>query len=180
MRLRDLYNAAGWLTLSRLGFAAGLPLLVHSRWLVWGYALALLTDVVDGPVARRLHHDSRAGAAFDAWVDKALHVNLAWALAVADVIPDRWMWLWFTRELIQGPLVFVLVGRFRRGLGPRPHTSPWGRATSIVLAATVFWVLLGRDATVLTWSVAALGTIAGLEYASVHLPRPTAAAPAGS
>lgn len=169
MRLRDLYNLAGILTGLRLLIAAIVPFFVHGPWLFWLYVFALFTDVIDGVVARRMGHASRAGAAWDGWVDKTLHVNLAWSLCVADRIPDWWMLLWFSRELIQGPLVPVLVHRFRVADGPRPRTSLVGRATSILLAIAVLMALRGFDATTPTIGVGVLGTLAGLGYARRHL-----------
>lgn len=170
MHVRDVCNAAGFVTLLRLPVAVAAPFLADGPWLLPAYAFALLTDVVDGPIARRTGTASPAGAALDGWLDKILHVNLAWSLAVADRIPDVWMLAWFSREILQAALIPVLIHRFRVERGPRPRTSLWGRATAISLAAAVVFVLLGRNATILTTLTGVLGTIAGLDYAIRHLP----------
>lgn len=168
MRLADLCTAASLVTAARLGVAAAAPF-----WAPWPgawavYLLAVGSDVLDGAIARRAGTASRAGAAFDAWVDKILHVNLGWSLAVADRIPDAWMLAWCARELIQGPLVPVLIHRFRVGNTAPNTTSRLGRATAILLAVSVLTVLLGGDATVTTWLTGLAGAGAGLGYAVRH------------
>jgi len=122
-------------------------------------------------VARRMGCATRSGAAFDAWVDKTLHVNLAWALAVADRIPDWYVAAWCARELIQGPSVVFLMHRFRTATAPPPRTSLLGRATAVTLSASVLAVLLGYDALYLTIVTGVLGTLAGLHYMTIYVPK---------
>lgn len=169
MHLRQLANVAGALTFSRLVLAAAMPFVVPTSWALWAYLLALLTDVVDGAVARRTGTASAAGAAFDGWVDKTLHVNLGWALAVHDRMPDWWMLAWFSRELIQVAMHPVLMHNFRTGQGPAPRTSLLGRVTAVLLAVAVVTVLCGGNALVPTVLTGAFGTAAGLHYGWIHL-----------
>ncbi len=171
MHPRHLCNVAGALTFSRLLLAASMPFVITTPWGIWVYLLALLTDVVDGAVARRTGTASAAGAAFDGWVDKVLHVNLGWSLAVADRIPDVWMLAWFSRELIQVLLHPILMHAFRTGRGVAPRTSLLGRITAVLLALCVLTVLLGGNALVPTVLTGATGAAAGLQYAWIHLPR---------
>lgn len=148
--------------------AATLPYALGSPWLLPLYLFAVWTDVADGYVARRWGHATRAGAAYDAWVDKALHVNLGWAIALADIVPDWFMLCWFSRELIQLPMHFFLMHRFRTEQAPAPRTSAWGRATAITLWAAFVVVLGGWPgsalALALTVATGVLGTIASVDY----------------
>jgi cardiolipin synthase len=169
MSLRHLLNLAGALTLSRLFIAAAMPFVIAAGWGLPVYLFALLTDVVDGWVARRTGTASAAGAAFDGWVDKTLHVNLAWTLAVDDRMPDVWMLLWFSREIIQVVMHPVLMHRFRTGAGPAPQTSLLGRVTAVLLAICVVMVMLGLDATLSSFLTGLMGAAAGLQYGWVHL-----------
>jgi phosphatidylglycerophosphate synthase len=170
VRLRHLWNLAGLLTFVRFGMAVVVPYVVPTRWMLAFYLVALATDVADGVVARRTGTASRAGAAFDAWVDKILHVNIGWSLGVADRIPDWWLLLWFAREIPQALLHPFLMHSFRVGTNEMPRTSLLGRATAILLAITVVTVLLGRDATMLTWITGALGGASAVHYAIRHVP----------
>src|SRR5687768_3388979 len=100
MHIRDLWTLPSALTLLRLGLAASMPFCVGGPWLGPAYALAIATDVLDGILARATGTATRAGAAFDGWTDKILHVNLGWALALADVIPDWYVACWCAREVV--------------------------------------------------------------------------------
>lgn len=168
MRVSDLWTPAGALTTVRLVMAATLPYFLHTAWVLPLYLLAVGTDVADGAVARRFGHATRAGAAYDAWVDKSLHVNLGWALAVADRVPDWYMLCWFAREIIQLPMHFFLMHRFRVAAAPPPRTSGWGRATAVVLALAFVGALAGAEGSAvvcaLTVASGVLGTIAAVDY----------------
>ncbi|MFZ5478642.1 MAG: CDP-alcohol phosphatidyltransferase family protein [Myxococcota bacterium] len=170
MRLSDLWTLASAISGVRLVIACVLPFLVDGPWALPAYLLALATDVADGWVARRTGTGSDAGAALDGWLDKILHVNLAWALAVRDRVPDWFLLCWFAREILQLAMFPFLMHRFRVGTGPRPRTSEWGRATAIVLAVAMVAALVGLDATLLTLATGALGVVAGLDYARLHRP----------
>ncbi len=168
MKWSHLYTPAGAFTTLRLLMAGTLPYALGTPWLLPLYLFAVWTDVADGYVARRWGHATRAGAAYDAWVDKALHVNLGWALALADIVPDWFMLCWFSRELIQLPMHFFLMHRFRTEQVPPPRTSAWGRATAITLFLGFFVVLGGWPdsvlALLLTVATGVLGTIASVDY----------------
>lgn len=179
MRLSDLYTVPSAITFGRLALAVGMPFWVGGPWILPAYLLAIATDILDGVVARRLGRSTRAGAAFDGWVDKILHVNLGWALAVADQIPDWYVAAWCAREIIQAPLVFVLIHRFRTAKSSPNATSVIGRATAVSLFVAVVLALLHRDALLPTVLAGVLGSASGLHYAVRHLrPLPAPAPPA--
>lgn len=173
MKWSHLATPAGALTTLRLVMAGALPYAIGSAALLPLYLFAVWTDVADGYVARRFGHATRAGAAFDAWVDKSLHVNLGWAIALSDIVPDWFMLCWFSRELVQLPMHFVLMHRFRTGEAPPPRTSAWGRATAITLALAFFVVLGGWPASGLarwlTLATGVLGVVTSAEYAKIFL-----------
>lgn len=145
MRWRDLLTWATAITLAR-AMVACIISVVPFPWLLPLYLLALLSDVADGMVARATGTSSRAGAVLDGWVDKTLHVNLAWRLAVEDRFPDWWMLCYFSRELIQAPMVPLLTRPFRLAEGTEPQTSIAGRFTAICIAISLILVLTGQDA----------------------------------
>ena len=164
---RDLLSLPGLLTLSRLPLAVVIPLLVYQRNLALGlYVLALVTDVADGMVARRMGASSHTGSVVDGWMDKILHVNVAWALALAGVVPGWWLLLWFSREIIQLPMVPYLAGPFWRGEVHAHHASRVGKATSVVLAMAVVCSFLGLHsvALVATVTTGVLGLYSALGY----------------
>lgn len=166
MRLSDLVSAAGALTLARVLIAASVPLLPRELWLP-AYLVGLATDVLDGAVARRMGTSTAAGATFDAWADKILAVNVGWTLVNAGVVPAEWLLAWYAREILQVPMVFALVHRWRVGVG-RPHTRFLGRATTILLAVTIVAALLGYASLGLTVLVGSFGVAAAADYARLH------------
>lgn len=169
-RFADLWTPPSLVSFARLAVGATAPWwgLGEHAWAI--YLLAVGSDVLDGALARRTGTATRGGAILDAWVDKILHVNLGWTLAVADRIPDAWMLAWCAREIVQAPSVFVLVHSFRVASAPPPSTSGLGRLTAVALALAVTLVLVGLDATVPTAVTGVAGTVAGVRYLRKYLP----------
>jgi phosphatidylglycerophosphate synthase len=143
LRLSDLCNLPGLLTLSRLPLACAAPLFMHEpRQALAFYLVAQSTDLLDGWLARRMGLASHTGAVLDGWLDKVLHVNLAWTLVNGGLMPGWWMLCWFSRELVQAPMVFWLTGRFVRGeVAPHHATFP-GKLTAWLLGLSLGAVCL--------------------------------------
>ena len=159
----DLVNWATPITAVRAVIAVVITW-VPVPWRLPLYLFALATDVADGTVARATGTQSRAGAVVDGWVDKTLHVNLAWAMAVEDRFPDWYLLCWFAREILQAPMVPILTRRFRLAQGPEPSTNHAGRITAVLLAISMTVVLAGYDAELLTLLTGGCGIWSALWY----------------
>lgn len=124
--------------LSALRIAA-VPLLLGLAWANRPAAFlavvcaALLTDVIDGPIARRRDQASALGARLDAWGDLALY----------GTMPLGGWWLWPDRIRPELPALLVLGAsyaapivlgfvRFRRLTN---HRTPAGRLSAWLLGA---------------------------------------------
>jgi hypothetical protein len=94
-------------------------------------------------------------------------VNVGWALVNAGVVPAAWLLCWYSREILQVPMVFALVHRWRVGVG-RPETRLLGRLTTVLLAATTVAALAGYPSFPLTVIVGCLGAAAAMDYARLH------------
>lgn len=167
LRWSDLANPAGALTVARLGIAVAFPLLVQSpRVALWAYLIALLSDVLDGSIARRTGTDSHTGAVLDGWVDKILHINGAWALVLHGMMPGWWMWLWFSREIIQWLMFPVLLHDVCKGRVRTYTASLPGKITAVLLAVSFVLILIGQPAAALplAWLVGGFGAIAAVGY----------------
>lgn len=172
LHIKDLANPAGALTISRLAIAVSFPFLVHDPKLAIGaYAVAIATDLADGAVARRMNHASHTGAVLDGWVDKILHINGAWSMALHNYMPAWWMWLWFTRELIQWAMVMTIIGDFKDGSVRVQQTSVVGRCTAVCLFGAFLTSLAGwlGAAWILTVLTGGFGLASGLGYLRRHL-----------
>lgn len=120
-------------------------------WVAWGahwagsgfygpllvvFAVAAVSDLLDGWLARRRHAATRWGRLYDPFMDGVFFSVAAISLAIIHVLPE---WLAAVVVLryafpVVGAIVFLLVRQ--RTLKVR-HT-PWGRASSASIAIVVF------------------------------------------
>ena len=167
LALSDALNLAGLLTVSRLPIAIAYPFLAADDRVALGLLLlAALTDLLDGVVARWTGTQSHTGAVLDGWIDKVLYVNIAWTLVLLHDVPAWWMLAWFSRELLQGFFVPVLVPAYYRGL-PRARESTFGGklttwlvGLSLVASLLDLWWLAG----VLTPMAGVIGLVSAARY----------------
>ena len=160
-----------FLTAARLLAA---PYILYLLWtgeyrtaIVW-FAIAGVTDVLDGFLARRFQAGSRLGALLDPIADKVLLSGSFLTLGLRGVIPLWLMALVLGRDLMI--LVFAAIAlarRIRRDFPP----SVWGKAST---AAQIAYVLFAAGykasltplivATILGWIGAALTLWSGIDY----------------
>ena len=170
LRIQDVTNIAGAITGSRLIIAITFPFLTADPTLaLTAYLVAIATDIADGVVARRMNHSSHTGAFADGWVDKILHINGAWSMTLHGYMPAWWMWLWFSREVIQWGMVMIVVRDFRTGRVRVQETSVWGRITALCLFGAFAFTLLGW--THLAWPLSVATCASGLVAAYGYLKR---------
>ncbi len=82
------------LTLLRAAGAVGLLFLSPVGTAFWAvYLLCGITDMVDGPLARRWQVQSRVGGTLDSAADLLFMVVCAWRLIPLWRLP-QWIWLW--------------------------------------------------------------------------------------
>jgi len=153
LRLGDAMNLAGLLTLSRLPIAVVYPFFGADDMVALAMLLgAAATDFLDGVIARATGTASHTGAVLDGWIDKVMYVNVAWTLVNFHDVPAWWMLAWFSREILQGFSVPLLVPAYYRGL-------PRARASTVLGKTTTWLVGLSLVASLLDlWSVASVLT----------------------
>jgi len=171
------FTLANALTLLRL-LLAPLVMLLYVRGdlpsALAVYAVAALTDVLDGLVARLLDQHSRFGEILDPVADKLLAFCILVALVAAGRLPAWLAVLVIGRDLaLVGaatalqwsgrpvPIVPTRAGKYATatlvalvllvlagdvGAAPRESLAPWVAATGLVVAAcmTVSWAQYGR------------------------------------
>jgi CDP-diacylglycerol--glycerol-3-phosphate 3-phosphatidyltransferase len=135
--LRELAYPSNLLTLARLMMLpAWLRYLrqPEDRWRALGiFGIAMLTDALDGPLARRRHEVSAIGKALDPIADKIMIDTTAIMLSRTRGFP----W-WATGLLLARDLAIVLGAIFvyrRRAQITMAHAS--GKATTLALTATM-------------------------------------------
>lgn len=170
MRWSDLYNLPGALTLSRLPLAWLCAQHKHDRdALALGLFVFVLTDVLDGPLARRWGLSSRAGVFADGWLDKFFLVAFAWSILVGGFVEGHHMLGWFIRELIQAVMVPFFFRRHVQAEEPLRQPSATGKATTIVVTLGLFAALAGQGS--LTDLSAILAAVLGVITAGQYLWR---------
>ena len=140
---------------------------------LWIFAIAGVTDALDGFIARFWHQQSALGAYLDPLADKLLLVTAYVMLA----IPNLRTWLvipaWVTALVITRDVVIVavaLVLHLAVGISRFPP-SPLSKINTAAQLLTIIGVLLSSrspfletGATVLVFLVAALTIGSGIEY----------------
>jgi cardiolipin synthase len=134
------------------------------------FAVAAVTDVLDGAAARRFGSTSRAGAYLDPIADKVLMSGVFLALAIAGIVPWWLVIVIFARDLyiLLGAGLFLAFTDIRN-LPP----TVWGKLSTFVQIVTaVIW--MGRNALDLgilhtlapltVWPCAAATIWSGLDY----------------
>jgi cardiolipin synthase (CMP-forming) len=136
--------------------------------LVW-FALAGVSDGLDGWAARRFSANSRVGALLDPVADKVLLSGSFLTLGLTSVIP------WWLTFVVLGRdamiLLFAIVAMATKKLREFPP-SIWGKLSTAVQIAYVLAVVaneagfgLGEIVAVLGWATLAFTLISGLDYA---------------
>ena len=152
---------------SRIGLALGI------------FTLAVLSDFVDGYLARKIPQQSPAGALLDPLADKFLLMTAfvcMYALKnLAINIPFWVLLIVMSRDLI------ILVGTgllFLMGTPIEIRPTIWGKLTTFFQMLTVLSVLVGMVYSYVIWNIAVLFTlISGINYIfkgiqTMHRPNP--------
>jgi CDP-diacylglycerol--glycerol-3-phosphate 3-phosphatidyltransferase len=174
------WNVPNTLTIGRLVLAVAVFALIAHEWYFWAlvvFALAALTDALDGYFARLLGQVTPLGRQLDPLVDKV-------------IVSGTYIYLLTVRETGLSPwMVTAVILRELLIQGLRSHLEGQGQAfgaktagkvktvfqclsiSAILLALSVrpgpVW-LLGRDA--LTWTAVLLTLYSGLAYAAAAFP----------
>ena len=131
---------------------------MHRLFALLCFAVAALSDGVDGYIARRYNQRSELGAVLDPLADKLLLVS---AVVVLSFDHEPWLEqlpLWFTGTIIGRDVVLLIgtsvvhhmVGKAR----VQPHLT--GKVATVLQMITVLWTLLKWDAQwLLYWCIGA-------------------------
>lgn len=162
--LRALWTAPNLLTLARIPIAALTVTTLSSSWRFVFAALLLVTDVLDGRVARWLGQESVVGRVLDPVVDKMVAVVLVAALFPFAGLGIPYILLFFMREVLQVVLtpVALLENRGNGFIDPR---TPSKTVTTLQFA-TLLLLLVPAPlaAATVIWIIAALSVLAMSDY----------------
>lgn len=134
------------------------------------FAIAALSDGVDGLVARLFRQKTTLGAFLDPAADKLLLVTAFVTLAIQELIPSWLAVLVITRDVIilSGVALFTITGS---AFVPKP--SILSKITTVAQVACVLFVLVRHNApeiahphiqSPLFWFAAGMTMVSGLQY----------------
>ncbi len=168
-------NVPNAITLARLlsvPFIGWLVVLESYGWALTAFALAGLSDAVDGFLARVLDQRTPLGATLDPAADKLLLVMAFATLWWVGRVSDWLLSVVFVRDLILSGAYWGLFAMGRR-LPVRP--TGLGKLTTVVQLALVAWLLFAATAPAARWAppevpgwlsvlVALVTVVSGLHY----------------
>ncbi len=165
---RDLVRAPTLISLLRLPLGVTFFATVDRPVLALAViAVAGLTDVVDGWLARRTDQVTAMGAVIDPITDKSFVACVIAALVLREKLPLLGVLALATREIGELPLVawFALSNRARRARTEQPMANLPGKLVTTLQFASVTAALFGwaaRDPLLIVTAV--VGAIAAIAY----------------
>ena len=140
----------------------------HLRWVALGlFLVAVISDVIDGYIARTRRQKTRAGAILDPLADKMLLISAFVCLYIRRGYFDLSFPLWFVVVIISRDVI-LLVGsmiiQFTTGrLEIQPNRS--GKFTAFLQILCVLGIFLQLRFTVVFWYAALIATmVSGIIY----------------
>ena len=161
-----------WLTLDYIRDSQRGEGLELQRWMACGvFALASITDAVDGYIARRYKQKTELGTYLDPLADKLLLVSALVLLSVRFKVnsPFEPLPLWFPVLVISRDLIilggFILIHIITGHSKAQPRLI--GKAATLCQMITLGWVLLQIHSPSVKWPLYAAGLctfISGIWY----------------
>jgi cardiolipin synthase (CMP-forming) len=164
------------LTLLRVPLAFAFPLVARDkRRALLVLALAGLTDVLDGFVARHTGHNTATGAVLDPIADKLFAASVVTTLLSQKKLPLWGAAALLTREVLEAPLFLYMLYEARNGTAPPVedvHASIPGKVATIAQFAAVVAAIEAPAALPGMLGIAgAAGVFAGVAYWRRELAR---------
>ena len=139
------------------------------RYIALGiFILAVISDTIDGYLARRTKQKSKAGQVLDPLADKMLLMSAFICLYLIDTFPLGIKFpLWVTLIVISRDALILLgtvvIYMVRQEITIQP--TYWGKLTTSFQMLAVISILLQWQSSFIAWSLAVLFTaISGIDY----------------
>jgi len=145
------------------------PQRVFLKWVALGiFLLAIVSDVIDGYIARSHRQKTPAGALLDPLADKALLITAFILLYyVGKAYLSVPLPLWFVILVVSRDVTILIGGALILMMNKKYRIAPttWGKWTTFLQMATVTGIILEVPAVRFVWMAAAVLTaISGIDY----------------
>jgi cardiolipin synthase len=152
------------LTVLRIALAAAFPF-APAPWRVALLAAALLTEFLDGTLARRFGWTSRFGRVLDPVADRCVFIAVALTIAVDGSLSWPGLAALGARDLLMAVVAPWIVARGHAPVLARMRPRIAGKLTTALQYVALFWVLLGAGVPVaLLAATLATGVFAAGQY----------------
>ncbi|HMK74815.1 MAG TPA: CDP-alcohol phosphatidyltransferase family protein [Thermodesulfobacteriota bacterium] len=111
----------------------------HLDWALLTFAIAGITDGLDGLIARLTHQRTELGAYLDPIADKLLLFAAFVSLAIIEVIPSWLVVIVITRDVI---ILMGFLVMFLTGYHPKINPSLLSKTTTTFQILTILFVLM--------------------------------------
>ncbi len=132
------------------------------------FLVAVISDVIDGYIARRYYQKTRAGAILDPLADKLLLISAFLCLyIIGRDLPVFRFPVWLVVTLISRDVILLLGSLIIQAMTGKLsiEANTWGKATAFFQTLCVVGMLLQWDVSRFLWPVAiVLTVISGLIY----------------
>lgn len=164
---KNIYSIPNLLSLLRLALV---PVLAISAFLneanlfLLILAICLLSDLLDGFFARKLHQVTDFGARLDSWADMATYAMMILGLYLIwpTIFDEQFIYLVAATLSYILPVLIALV---RLGSFPSYHT--WGAKLAALLIAPAFYLLILSDKQLFFRAVIFLHVVVALEEVAI-------------
>lgn len=132
------------------------------------FVIAVVSDVIDGYIARRYYQKTRAGAILDPLADKLLLISAFVCLCfVGSELPVFHFPVWLVVTLISRDVMLLIGALIIQTVTGKLtiEANKWGKVTAFLQVLTVLGMLLQIESSQLLWPLAVVATIiSGIIY----------------
>jgi CDP-diacylglycerol---glycerol-3-phosphate 3-phosphatidyltransferase len=181
--VRKFWNVPNTITVSRLGLAICVFVLIELEWFVAAlvlFVIAALTDALDGYVARLLKQDTPIGRQLDPLIDKVI---VSGCYIYLTTIPGTGVKPWMVTAIVIRELLIQGLRSLLEGQGQAFGARMAGKLKTVVQCLSISAILLClslepsapivlawlRDG--LTWLAVGLTVYSGASYIWIAFPR---------
>ena len=164
---KSIYSIPNLLSLLRIALVPVLALAAafnQADLFLLVLAISLLSDLLDGYFARKLHQVTELGARLDSWADMATYAMMIIGLYLIwpSVFDQQFF---FLMAATLSYILPVIIALFRFGSFPSYHT--WGAKLAALLIAPAFYLLILNDQQLFFRLVILLHVVVALEEIAI-------------
>ncbi len=141
---RNLWTISNLLSISRIVLAVPIALLLLQEgdaarwWALFLIAISMVTDSLDGKIARARNEITEEGKLLDPLADKIAVGIIVVTLAIIGVLP-----LWFVGIIIGRDILIIFAGIYIKArFGILFPSNQWGKWAVTAISVTVFVILI--------------------------------------